>query len=92
MFFYRDRSGTEVDLVIDRGSTILAVEVKAGRTPSTGYFSALEQLRRNLESRRATRSKPIQAIVVYGGEEAQNRSQGELLSWSGLDAFPWVTD
>jgi hypothetical protein len=36
MFFYRDRSGTEVDFVIDRGSKILTVEVKAGRTPSPG--------------------------------------------------------
>lgn len=90
MFFYRDRSGTEVDFVIDRGSKILAVEVKAGRTPSSGYFSALDQLRHSLESKRATRSKPVHAIVVYGGEEAQKRSMGELLPWSGLAAFSWT--
>ena len=64
--------------------------MKAGRTPSRDYFSALDQLRHNLESTRAARPKPLQAIVVYGGEEAQKRSMGELLSWSGLDAFSWA--
>jgi predicted AAA+ superfamily ATPase len=90
MFFYRDRSGTEVDFVIDRGSKILTVEVKAGRTPYAGYFSALEQLRQNLESARANLAKPVQAVVVYGGEESQKRNQGELLSWHSVDAFPWA--
>jgi hypothetical protein len=42
-----------------------------------------------MESTRANRSKPVHGIVVYGGEETQKRSQGELLSWSGLDAFSW---
>src|SRR3990172_351722 len=38
MFFFRDRAGNEVDFALDRGTDLLAVEVKAGRTPSSAYF------------------------------------------------------
>jgi predicted AAA+ superfamily ATPase len=90
MFFFRDRAGNEVDFVLDRGADLLAVEVKAGRTPSTAYFSGLEQLRRNLESKRSTRAKPYRAVVVYAGDEEQLRSGGHLISWSSTDTFPWI--
>jgi predicted AAA+ superfamily ATPase len=90
IFFYRDRAGTEVDLVLDRGADILAVEIKAGRTASSDYFSALGRLRDNLSARPQKPARPYRGVVVYGGVESQKRELAELLSWSAVDSFPWV--
>jgi hypothetical protein len=85
--FFRDRAGNEVDFILDRGPDTLAVEVKAGRTPSAAYFDGLEQLRRNLESRKTKRAKPYRGAVVYAGDDDQMRTAGQLVSWSHLVGF-----
>jgi hypothetical protein len=89
LFFYRDRKGHEVDLIIERGGDRLAVEIKSGRTPSTDYFAALERLETATSSSRKP-SVPASKLIAYGGDHSQTRSQGQLLSWSDLDAFDWL--
>ena len=50
-FHYRDRDGTEVDIVIERGARQLAgVEVKAGATVTSADFRGLRKLRDAVES------------------------------------------
>ena len=90
MFFFRDRAGNEVDFVLDRGADLLAIEVKAGRTPSSSYFEGLAELGRNLKSKRVQR-KPYRSVVVYAGDEEQMRSEGQLIPWSRIDSFSWIT-
>jgi predicted AAA+ superfamily ATPase len=88
--FYRDRRGHEVDLLLDRGSDLVAVEVKAGRTPASDAFAALEDFHRDRELARRRANRPVHSVVVYGGETTQTRSAGQLLSWREIDAFPWI--
>ena len=92
LFFFRDRAGNEADFVLDRGAAgLLAVEVKAGRTPSSSYFHGVAELGRSLKSRRQT-AGPYRAVVVYAGDEDQTRSEGQLISWSRTDVFPWTAE
>ena len=88
MFFYRDRGGSEVDVLIDRGADRLAVEIKAGMTPSPDVFVTPDRVGRALASLEA---RPTRIAVVYAGSESQTRSAGELVSWSDTDRFPWAT-
>jgi len=87
MFFYRDRSGSEVDVVIERGADRLLVEIKAGMTPSPDVFEAPDRVGRALA---AASGLPSRAAVVYAGAESQTRSAGALVSWSDTDRFPWM--
>jgi predicted AAA+ superfamily ATPase len=48
MFFFRDRAGSEIDFVLDRGGDLLAIEVKVGRTFDSSYFDSLAEFGRNL--------------------------------------------
>ena len=89
MFFFRDMAGTEVDFVLDRGADWLGVEVKAGRTAATDYFSSLDQFRHSLASKTKKQGRPFRAVVVYAGSDRQTRTAAELLPWSELDAFGW---
>ena len=86
--FYRDRERVEVDLVIERGSDLVLVEIKSAQTPSAKQFAAIERLAATLAGADA---RPIaDRIVVYGGGESQQRSNGRLLSWYDLDTADWT--
>lgn len=87
LFFYRDRGQLEVDLVIERGAELTALEIKSGRTPSSSYFSALESFAAQVDQGTESggeRFQLRQRFVVYGGDEAQERSKGLLVSWADL--------
>jgi len=84
--FYRDRN-LEIDLVLEKGADLVLVEVKASQTPSGQYFAAFERFAENLANQPAFRI--AERVVVYGGAESQERSQGKILSWRDLDSFEW---
>lgn len=88
MFFYREQSRLEIDLVLEKGADLTVIEIKSARTPSGRYFAALDRLAKTLEGRDAPRI--ADRIVIYGGDETQVRSAGTLLSWRELDDRDWL--
>ena len=46
LYFYRSSSGTEIDLIIDRGSQLDAFEIKLSATPSMEMTRSLEQFKK----------------------------------------------
>ena len=86
--FYRDRSQLEIDLVLEKGTDLVLVEVKSAQTPSGQHFSAFERFAQTLTGKEAPRI--ASRIVVYGGDESQDRSLGKLLSWRDLDTYDWL--
>ncbi len=41
MHFYRDGNGNEVDLLLEHGAGLYALEIKAGATVAADYFRGL---------------------------------------------------
>lgn len=82
--FYRERDRHEIDLLIERGGDLTAIEVKAGRTPASDYFKAFAHFAKLIESRGDRHWQAKRNVVLYGGEESQRRSTGELWSWRDL--------
>ena len=82
--FYRERDRLEVDLVLERGTELTLVEAKAGRTPHSEQFAAFPALAARIDARGDERWQVGRRLVVYGGDESQARSEGELVSWSDL--------
>lgn len=77
LYFWRDAKGNEVDLLIERGADIAAVEIKSGATISSDYFKGL----RTFSSRLA--SPPCACALVYDGQERQQRS--DVTVWRAMD-------
>ena len=75
-FFWRETGGCEVDLLIEDGLQLNAVEVKSAKTIHPDFFKCLEQFRR---------IKPeVRAWLVYGGGEFQQRSQATVMGFTRL--------
>lgn len=66
--FFRDRTGNEVDLVVEQGRELALVEIKSGRTVTDAFFRGLKRISRIAGDRIRGGG------VLYGGTEAQTRS------------------
>ncbi len=72
LFYWRDKTGNEVDILIDKAGKLTAMELKAGETISADFFKAIEYFS-------ALNTKPVQKIIVYGGKQEQQRSNGIIV-------------
>lgn len=89
--FYRDRDRHEIDLVADEGGELTAIEIKAGSTPTSDYFKAFPHFAELIAARGDDRWRLKRQAVIYGGEESQRRSAGELLGWSEMPSLAGPT-
>ncbi len=84
--FYRDHQGHEVDLVVERGDAIVAVEAKSGQTVAGEFFGDLSWLANQDLGAANTRIDPI---LVYGGQERQRRTQAAVVPWFAVHEIAW---
>lgn len=77
LFYWRDKTGHEVDVIIEDGLTLLPVEIKSGKTVHQQFFKNLLYWLRL--------SGNESGVILYGGEQRQERSNGITLeSWRQL--------
>ncbi|MFA9391752.1 MAG: ATP-binding protein [Prolixibacteraceae bacterium] len=76
IWFWRDSAGHEIDLLVDDGIQLQIVEMKAGITVMPEMFKGLKWFEEN------TGLSNLKKILVYGGNEAQQRSYGEVVPWN----------
>ena len=82
LYFWRDNSGTEVDIVLERGNELAGVEIKSGITVSADSVRSL-----NLWRQYAQASGCFSGIftgLVYGGDTRFTRDSADVLPWSKL--------
>ena len=63
LFFYRDTHGNEVDLVIRKGSKLIAIEIKSASTFITHFFDGIENFKK------AVGLRFDRGYVLYNGHE-----------------------
>ncbi len=67
LWFFRDSSGLECDLLLETGEGTSAIEIKSGSTISGDYFTSLDKVADLLPD-------VVSKTVVYGGTARQERS------------------
>jgi predicted AAA+ superfamily ATPase len=87
LHFFRSRAGLEVDVVVETGTTLLAAEIKAGRTIAADFFASLDELQSLLAGSRPPRN--VRARLVYGGDAAQKRTGVDIVPWSRVADAAW---
>ncbi len=75
IYFWRDSTGHEIDLLIDSGAELVPIEVKSGQTVAGDFFDSLNYWRRLPGQSGA----PVS--LVYGGDTTSKRRDGMVYSW-----------
>ncbi len=73
LYYWRDKTGHEVDLIIDAHNVMIPIEIKSGKTVNADWFKNLKYWQ-NL-------SKVKRAFLLYGGNQAQKRSNATIQNW-----------
>lgn len=75
LFFWRDKTGNEVDFLWEHAGKITALEVKAAQTVAQDFFKGLDYFS-------ALSPEPVKQLLLYGGKQEQKRS-------NGISVLPW---
>lgn len=79
LYYWRDNKGREVDLIIEDVEKFSAIEIKSAKTINSHFFD-------NLKFIESIAQKDLsKKILIYGGEQNQERSNGQVFSWRNLD-------
>jgi len=80
LYFWRDNTGHEIDLLIEKGEELFPVEIKSGQTINNEFLKPV-QFWKKLSGARG-------GVVVYGGDRSQHRSDGiDIIPWNKVDAI-----
>ena len=75
LYYFRDSNGNEVDVIIDNGKELLAVEIKSAKTIATDFLKGLDYWKKI--------SGQTKAYLFYTGKEEFKYSNGnQVLNWS----------
>lgn len=78
LYYWRDKTGNEVDILIDNAGKLTSMELKAGETISSDFFKGLDYFS-------FLNKKKVKQLLVYGGKQEQKRSNGTMvMPWDKL--------
>lgn len=79
IYYWRDKTGHEVDCLYKSGGKNFAIEIKSAKTINSDFFNNLDYLQN------ISKNKFTDFILVYGGEDNQQRKNAQVLSWKSID-------
>jgi len=81
-FFWRNSTGHEIDLILEAGAQLWAVEIKSGQTLNEDFFKGLRYFKR-------LSSAPDEHLyLVYGGDRNLTRKHGQVVGWKSISKLP----
>jgi uncharacterized protein len=78
LYFWRNHTGEEVDLVLEQGGQLLPVEIKSGSTFNASFLDGLNKWARYAGD------AALPPRLVYGGESSMVRSGVDVQSWRNI--------
>ena len=80
LYFWRDKTGREIDLIIKTQLESYGVEIKSGKTIQERFFKNLEYWQKLTGTNKG--------YLIYAGEQEQKRSNGlEVLNWKKIGSL-----
>lgn len=78
IYFWRDSSGLEIDLLLENGDALQPVEIKSGETIASDFFDSLKKW--GALSGRGNQP----AWLIYGGDREMQQGHIMIIPWHGL--------
>ncbi len=77
LYFWRDQHGHEVDLVVDRGTSLFPIEIKSGQTFQKSFIHTVTWLNKLQDS--------LAGACIYGGDDNFHINDISVCSWQKLN-------
>jgi predicted AAA+ superfamily ATPase len=78
LYFWRDYTGHEVDVVAGSHPKLTPIEIKSGSTVTKDFFRGLDYWRG------LSGVSPEECWLIYGGNQDQKRSHGTVVGWKSI--------
>lgn len=78
LYFFRDKSGNEVDLIIERAGKLIPIEIKSAQTFQKHFLKGIKQWKSLFPDAGET------SYVIYGGDESLLYHDTQVVSWTSL--------
>lgn len=87
LFHLRESRGLAIDLLVEGGRALTAVEVKSGQTVGSDFFPALRAFQERMEEDAGHRT--LQPRLVFAGDARQRRTSVDVIPWHQLHEVDW---
>ena len=76
LYFWRNNTGNEVDLLFDLGQRLKIVEIKSSKTINDNFFKGLNYFEKHQEN------YILEKYIVYGGDISRRQYETQVLAWN----------
>lgn len=77
LYYWRDKTGHEIDVIVDNGEKLLPIEIKSGKTLNSEFFKNIVYW--------CKISGYEKSVLLYAGDQNQKRSDGkEVFNWKKI--------
>lgn len=74
LYYWRDKTGHEIDIIIDKAGKLVPLEIKSGKTISPEFYKNINYWRKISEVKKS--------VILYAGEQEQKYSDGkDIINW-----------
>lgn len=80
IYFWRDKTGHEIDCIIEKSEKLVPLEIKSGKTLTKDQFKNL------IYWNNLSKTNPRASYIIYGGNLTQKRSYGNLVGWKNINS------
>ncbi len=80
LYYWRDSKGLEIDLILEAGEKIHAIEIKSGQTIAPDFFSSLKLWRK------LAGQKDLKEWLIYGGNAALTNNNITIVPWNSVNS------
>jgi predicted AAA+ superfamily ATPase len=78
LYYWRDKTGHEIDIIIDTAEKLVPVEIKSGKTIASDWFKSIKYW--------CNLSKQNQSFLLYAGKDTQRWRKDLLITnWKNLN-------
>lgn len=75
LYFWRDSTGNEVDLIVDSAAGLQPIEIKSGSTYAADWAKGLQKWQQ------LAQGESLRPLMIYGGTESYEREGLEVRAW-----------
>jgi predicted AAA+ superfamily ATPase len=82
LYYWHDKTGHEIDLIIEQGNKTFAIEIKSAETIVGDFFTGIKYW--NSISHNFSKNN----FIIYNGNTEQERDNIKIINWQNLSEIP----